>query len=62
MNGNTLAYTFFYKKRVNNKKRHKWPKSQENHKSQFPKLSVFVGQKSIFRDYCIQHVEDDIQA
>ena len=36
-------------------------KSYENHKAQFPNLSVFIGQKSIFRRYCIQNVKDGIQ-
>ena len=36
-------------------------KSYENHEAQFPKLLVFVGQKSIFRQYCIQNVKDGIQ-
>ena len=31
-------------------------KSQENHEAQFPKFSVFIGQKSIFRHYCTQNV------
>ena len=26
-----------------------------------PKYSVFIGQKSIFRRYCIQNVKDEIQ-
>ena len=36
-------------------------KSQENHEAQFPKFSVFIGQKSIFPHYCIQNVIDGIQ-
>ena len=36
-------------------------KSLENHEAQFPKFSVFICQKSIFRRYCIQNVEDGIQ-
>ena len=28
---------------------------------QFPRFSVFIGQKSIFRRYCIQNVKDGIQ-
>ena len=36
-------------------------KSVENHEAQFPKLSVFYWQKSIFRWYCIQNVKDGIQ-
>ena len=36
-------------------------KSYENHKAQFPNLSVFIGQKSMFRCYCIQNVKDGIQ-
>ena len=28
---------------------------------QFPKFIVFIGQKSIFRRYCIQNVKDGIQ-
>ena len=36
-------------------------KRKGNHEAQFPKLSVFVGQKSIFRYYCIQNVKDGIQ-
>ena len=39
----------------------KWPKSLKNHEAQSPKLSVFVGQKSMFRHYCIQNVKDGIQ-
>ena len=35
--------------------------SEENHKAQYPKLSVFIGQKSAFRRYCIQNVKDGIQ-
>ena len=36
-------------------------KSQENHETQFLKVSVFIGQNSIFRRYCIQNVKDGIQ-
>jgi len=36
-------------------------KSQENHEAQFPKLSVFICQKSILRRHCIQKVKDGIQ-
>ena len=36
-------------------------KSWENHEAQFPKLSVFIGQKLIIRHYCIQNVTDRIQ-
>ena len=43
----------------------KWPKSYDNLKKitrlQVPKLSVFIGQKLIFRHYCIQNVKDRIQ-
>ena len=35
-------------------------KSLENHEAQFPTISVFIGQKSIFR-YCIQNVKDGIR-
>ena len=28
---------------------------------QFPKLSVFIGQKQIFRHYCIQNVNNENQ-
>ena len=40
-----------------------WSKSLENrnHEAQFPKFSVFIGQKFIFRCYCIQNVKDGIQ-
>ena len=38
----------------------KWSKSSENHEAQFPKFSVFICQKSIFRRYCIQSVKDGI--
>jgi len=34
---------------------------QENHEAKFPKLSVFIGQKLIFRYHCIQSVNDRIQ-
>ena len=36
-------------------------KSFENHEAQFQKFSVFIGQISIFRHYCIQNVKDGIQ-
>ena len=36
-------------------------KSKENHEAQFPKLSVFIGKKSVFRRYCFQNVKDGIQ-
>ena len=36
-------------------------KTLENHEAQFPKLSAFIGQKSIFRHYCIQNVQDGNQ-
>ena len=35
--------------------------SEENHEAQFPKLSVFRCQKSLFPHYCIQNVIDGIQ-
>ena len=40
-------------------------KSEENRKKitrlNFKKLSVFIGQRSVFRRYCIQNVKDGIQ-
>ena len=36
-------------------------KSLENHEAQFPKLSVFIGQKSMFHCCYIQNVKDGIQ-
>ena len=36
-------------------------KSSENHEAQFPKYSVFIGQKLIMRRYCIQNIKDGIQ-
>ena len=33
----------------------------KKHEAQLPKLSVFVGQKSIFHHYHIENVEDGIQ-
>ena len=36
-------------------------KFKENHEAQFPKLGVSTGQKSIFRDYCIQNVKIGIK-
>ena len=36
-------------------------KMLRNHKAQFPKLSVSIGQKSVFRRYCIQNFKDGIQ-
>ena len=33
----------------------------ENYNAQFPKLSVYVGQKSILRHYYIHNVKDGIQ-
>ena len=35
-------------------------KSEENHKAQFPILSIFVGQKSILNHYYILNVIDGI--
>ena len=37
-------------------------KSKENHEVQFAQLCTFIGQKSIFRRYCIQNVKDGTQA
>ena len=51
----------FLCEKVHKKLRLKWPKSSENHEAQFPKLSVFVCQKSIFRHCCFQYVKDRIQ-
>ena len=36
-------------------------KSEENHEAQFPKFSIFIGQNSIVRCYCILNVKDGIQ-
>ena len=36
-------------------------KSEEHRKAQFPKLSIFAGQKSILLHYYIQNVKDRIQ-
>ena len=36
-------------------------KSYEHHEAQCPKLSVSVGQKSMFRHCCVQDVKDGIQ-
>ena len=36
-------------------------KSSENQEAQFPKGRVFIGQKSIFCDYCIQNVKVGVQ-
>ena len=36
-------------------------KIKENNVAQFPKVSVFIGQKTIFRRYYIKNVEDGIQ-
>ena len=36
-------------------------KSKQNHEAQFPQFSVFIGQKLVFRRYCIQNVKDRIQ-
>ena len=56
-----IACTFFYMKKAYWKMKLKLPKSSENHKAQFPGLSVFVGQKSIVFHYCIQHIKERIQ-
>ena len=50
----------FYKEKVCKKMRFRWP-TKNVKEAEFPKLSVFVGQKSIFRYYCIQNVKDGIQ-
>ena len=52
--------TFFYKKKGNKKVRLKYPKSLENHKAQFPMLSVFVGQKLILCHYHIQNAKNGV--
>ena len=49
------------KGRVYKKIRLKWQKSQENRKTQFPKLSVVPGQKSILHHHYIQAVKEGIQ-
>ena len=36
-------------------------KPKENHKVQFPKLSLFIGQKFIIHHYCIKNVVGGIQ-
>ena len=36
-------------------------RSLENQEAQFPKLNVFIGQKLIFRHYCVQNVNDGLQ-
>ena len=36
-------------------------KSKENHEAQLQNFSVFIGQTSIFRRYCIQNIKDGIQ-
>ena len=36
-------------------------KSVENYTAQFPKLSVVIGQKSIFYHFFIQNIKDGIQ-
>ena len=51
----------FHRKKVYKKLRFKWPKSKENHEAQFPQFSIFIGQKSIFRRYCVQNVKDGVQ-
>ena len=56
-----VRYTFFHKKKVYKKMRLKWSKSYENHEAQFPKFSVFIGQKSMFPHLCIENAIDGIQ-
>ena len=51
----------FFKKNVYKKMRLTWLKSSENHKAQFPKLSVVVDQKSILHHHYIQNVQDGMQ-
>ena len=36
-------------------------KLQENHETQFPKFCLLIGQKSVFRRYCIKNAKDEIQ-
>ena len=36
-------------------------KSYENHEANFPKLGVFIGEKSLFCRYCIKNVKDGIE-
>ena len=52
---------FFYKKKFYKTMGLKSSNSYENHEAQFPKFSVFIGQQSIFRRYCIQNVKDGSQ-
>ena len=56
-----MLHVSFYKKRVFKKMRLKCPKSVESHKAKFPKFTVFIGERSMLRHYCIQNVEDKSQ-
>ena len=60
-----ISHTHFF---IRKKFVRKWGSNRQNLKkilrksqTQFPKFSVFIGQKSIFRRYCIQNVKDGIQ-
>ena len=55
---NLFSKNKFCKNKFYKKMRLKWPESSDNHVGQFPKVSVFVGQKSILHHYYIQ--EDGI--
>ena len=56
--------TFFIRKdfiRKGGSNRQNLKKIVRKSEAQFPKLSVFIGQKSVCRRYCIQHLKDGIQ-
>ena len=61
----SIAYTFFlYKKRFISKcgsNSQNLNNILKHHEAQLPKLSVFIGYKSIFCHYYIQNVKDGIQ-
>ena len=50
-----------YKKKVYKTMRLKRPKSLHSHKAEFPKFSVFIGQRSMLRHYYIQNVKNESQ-
>jgi len=62
---NPISYTFlFYKKQFLRKwgsNVHNLKNLKENHQAEFPYIIVFIGQKSMFRRYCIHIVKDGIQ-
>ena len=56
-----MKHTSFFMRKRPGSNGQNLKKIVKNQEVQFPKLSVFIGQKSVFRRYYIQNVKDGIQ-